>query len=116
MAKPTKPESQMTQLEKAELAAERVRARKKQQAQNKPKETTKPAASPNVQATKPKKKPSYLENMSIEDQIKEMERMEKENKAYEESRQIVPKAYNRGGMVTARGQGKAMRTRKTRIC
>jgi hypothetical protein len=115
MAKPTKPESQMTQMEKAKLAAERVKGRQDMKKEA-PKSMKKDPESPNAAALKPMKRPSYLDSMSPEEQVQEMKRIKKSDKAYEESRMIKPEGYKKGGMVTARGQGKVSRTRKTRIC
>lgn len=124
MATQKKPESQMTQMEKAKLAAARVKARQgMMKEQGKKPESKKPEPkqepkSPNAAALKPMKRPSYLDSMSPEEQIQEMKRMQKADKAYEESRMIKPEGYKKGGMVstTSRGQGKVMRTRKTRMC
>lgn len=98
---PAQREANRKQMEKAEMAAKRVKEREKM----KDKENKTLPAIPKDY------KPMPESTMSIEEAAKEMEAEKKMQKMEDDIR-----GYKSGGLVTTRGQGKVMRKKKTRIC
>lgn len=96
-----KPASTLTQSQRAQLAAARVRMREENEPEEKPKRAPKTPMPKMV-------KPETPEEVEME---KNMQRGEAAAK-----KQMGTLGFKKGGMVTARGQGKVMRTRKTRTC
>lgn len=100
------PASRLTQSQRAQLAAARVRMREENESEEKPKRASKASSST---APIPRMvKPETPEEVEME---KNMRRGEAAAK-----KQMGTLGFKKGGLVTPRGQGKVMRTRKTRTC
>lgn len=98
---PAQREANRKQMEKADMAAQRVKEREKM----KEKEKKALPAIPKDYKTMPE------ETMSIEEAAKDIAAEKKMQKMEDDIR-----GYKTGGLVTTRGQGKVMRKKKTRIC
>lgn len=122
MATAKKKEDEMTPSERAQLVAQRVRDReRKQREKEEAEKTRKPSMMERLRSMVPSTKkrkpgPNVREFLSKEDQIADIEEEKKVTKAEKEARRLDTLGFKKGGMVTARGQGKVLRSRKTRIC
>jgi hypothetical protein len=120
MAKAMKREQDMTPSERAQLVAQRVGERKQREKEEAEK-TRKPSVMKRLRSMVPssekrKPGPNVRESLSKEDQIADIEEEKKVTKAEKEAARLDTVGFKNGGMVTARGQGKVLRSRKTRIC
>jgi hypothetical protein len=120
MATAKKREQDMTPSERAQMVAQRVRDRKQREKEEAEK-TRKPSMMDRLRGMVPGTKkrepaPNVRESLSKEDQIADIEEEKKVTKAEKEAMRLDTVGFKNGGMVTARGQGKVLRSRKTRIC
>lgn len=95
------PANELTQSQKAQLAAARVRVR----------EATNPPAKP-----KAPKQGAPMVKMTETETPEDVQREKNMRKGEEAAKkQMGTLAFKKGGLVTPRGQGKVMRTRKARM-
>lgn len=100
------PANKLTSVQKAQLAAARMRMREEAKAAEKPKtppKTTTPAA-PLPKMVKPQ----------TPEEVQQEKLMQKGEAAAK--KQMGTLGFKKGGLVTPRGQGKVMRPRKARMC
>jgi hypothetical protein len=116
------PTPKMTQAEKVQLADKRVRERLAlEEKESKRRENDGSILSRARKMLAPGAKPEKLpmtnqarEQMDKDEMMRDIDAEKKAAKGEKETRQL--RAFKRGGMVTARGQGKVTRKGSTRMC
>ena len=119
-SKMVKTESEMTPSERAQLTAQRVRDREKAAAEKK-KEQEKPTVLDRLRnMVSPRKtsgdKKNVRDSLSKEDMMADIEEEKQMKKAEAAAKDLSVTGFKKGGMVTARGQGRVRTKKATRIC
>ena len=114
-SKMVKKESEITSSERAQLTAQRVRDREKKKEQEKPTLVDRLRGMVSPRKTSGDKK-NVRDSLSKEDMMADIEEEKQMKKAEAAAKDLSVTGFKKGGMVTARGQGRVRTKKATRIC